>query len=225
MLSYYSLESSATLLMNLTSTLLGDEMNEHVIHFRNIDIRRRLSQIKYLFSFSNMSNKAKNEQQDLLNLESNCAEKAILGYIGKSQVAILPKRIPELLKYKELYYVRRELIWGALIWLNQTQNTTRVLSIPEKEPIGWDEFGEHELGNVLAPLKLKLEHVGDNLLLCNPVYYPLLIVGEGLTQSEFSHVEMYLRHGGNILLNVDNVFFEEQEDTNIFKEQMRLQYS
>lgn len=221
MLSFFNLESSDTLLLNLTSTLLGDDINESHIFFRNIGIKRRLSHIKYLFSFPERND---DEKLDLLNLEQGCEEKAILGYVGKSQIAILPKRIPDLLKHEELYAVRRELIWGVLSWLNQTQNTTKVLSFPENEPSHWDDFGEHGLAGVLNPLRLKLDHVGNNFSLCNPVYYPLLIVGTGLSQDEFSHVELYMRYGGNVLLNVDSVCFEEQVDVSGgCMEQMNLQ--
>ena len=48
-------------------------------------------------------------------------------------------------------------------------------------------------------------------MLCNPAYCPFVIAEPGMSQEEFTHLELYLRNGGNLLLSADSVIFEENK--------------
>ncbi len=128
----------------------------------------------------------------------------IYGMVDKSTIAILPQKISDMLLRVWSYSSRLELLWAAFAQLNHGAGGDGVVCFPEMT--GYDaEFG---LSAALRPLGYSHQKIDNNFLLCNPAYCPFIVAEPGLTQEEFSHLELYLRNGGNLILSLDKVAFE-----------------
>lgn len=206
---YEVYKSNEALTVNLTETLLFDELDEGKIFYRNIDIKRTLSSVYCLYSVDDMLGGSHSTK--LFSLKDFVHKAVIIGSIGSSKVAILPRSIFNMLQQGVLCSSGLGLLWEAFRALSGGLVSNQVLNFPENSIDKWIGGDGLDLVDVLSPLGLSLGGIGGNLLLCNPVYHTLLIVEPGLSQEEFSHFEAYLRYGGNIVLSADNVIADEKE--------------
>lgn len=214
MLASYALDPNETMLLNLTDTLLGPDCDQQTILYQNIGIKRRLSNLTFLYSEipSDEVSLSYSPSKKVIQPREQYLDMVIYGSVGSSIIAILPEKLSDMLKKGWSYSSRLELLWGAFSNLNIGAGGDSVVCLPESS----SEIGNHRefsLSEALRPIGLNHQKVGDNLLLCNPAFCPFLIVEPGMSQAEFSHFEYYLRKGGNILLSTDNVIFEENKYT------------
>ncbi|MEB8430617.1 hypothetical protein OO007_00115 [Cocleimonas sp. KMM 6892] len=218
MLASYALDPDETLLLNLTETLLGRDYDQQTILYQNIGIKRRLSNLTFLYSevvpgkssldCSSSSSSSSSSSPKIIQPSEPYLDMVVYGIVGSSIIGILPERISGMLRKGWSYSSRLELLWGAFSNLNEGAGGNSVACLPEisDQIEGNDDFG---LSEALRPVGLKYQKIDGNLLLCNPAYCPFLIVEPGMSQQEFSHLECYLRNGGNLLISADNVIFEE----------------
>ncbi len=215
MLANYALDPDETLLLNLTETLLGPDYDQQTILYQNIGIKRRLSNLTFLYSEVAPTKSALDcsTSPKVIHPKEPYLDMVVYGSVGSSIIAILPERISAMLSKGWSYRSRLELLWGAFSNLNVGAGGNSVACLPEMtgEIEGNNDFG---LSEALSPIGLRHQKIDGNLLLCNPAYCPFLIVEPGMSQQEFNHLECYLRNGGNLLISADNVIFEESASAN-----------
>lgn len=211
MLASYALDPEETLLLNLTDTLLGRDYDLKTLFCQNIGIKRKISNLNFLYS--EVGSKSASLDQlispKVIQPQEPYLDMVVYGSVGASTIAILPQKISDMLKKGWSYSSRLELLWGAFSSLNTGAAGDSIVCFPDCEK-GMEDNTQFSLKEALRPIGLKHQKLRDNLLLCNPAYCPFVIAEPGMSQEQFTHLELYLRNGGNLLLSADNVIFEEQ---------------
>ena len=211
MLASYALDPNETLLLNLTDTLLGRDYDQQTLFCQNIGIKRRLSNLTFLYSevAPDKTRLEHSTSKKIIQPQEPYLDVVIYASVGSSKIAILPEKLSDMLKKGWSYSSRLELLWGAFSYLNEGAGGDSIVCFPESNS-GIENNREFGLPEVLKPIGLNHQKVGDNLMLCNPGYCPFVIAEPGMSQAEFTHLEFYLRNGGNLLLSADNAVFEEK---------------
>ena len=133
MLASYALDPNETLLLNLTDTLLGRDYDQQTLFCQNIGIKRRLSNLTFLYS-EIAPDKTRLDHsifKKIIQPQEPYLDMVIYGSVGSSIIAILPEKLSDMLKKGWSYSSRLGLLWGAFSNLIKGAGGDAIVCFPE----------------------------------------------------------------------------------------------